>query len=193
MATHPCRDTVLRESRKKRNRRQHALNGNTAALTELCRLRAAMLAPTVDEELAFLDLCAAFACMRVPWCVIKQRRRRASLASDLILASSAEVARECPVKGQVPAPCAILMRQASMPEENIPLRHPRYPQKRRVRRAFLSSYIGLALPDEPVGDSVRGSVLDFPTLAPVPLAAPVPLPRGAPAPQDCATQEKKPS
>merc|ERR1712018_476690 len=113
---------------KTRNRLQHALNGNTAALAQMKAIRAEMLENALDdEELDFLNMCVAFARMRVPWCIINQRRRarrvgNGSMHDDL---QEGESATETDHAGDA---CNSECVESDVGQQGCQTLHPRYPQ-----------------------------------------------------------------
>ena len=161
---------------KQRNRLQHALNGNTAASAKMRAIRAEMTESAIDEEeLDFLNLCAAFACLRVPWCVIKQRRRSHCVAGERLDADFEDLA--CSFESET---VGVACKDEIVFAEQVhrPL-HPRYPQRKRSRRPYLFEYLNMDLPEEAPSVLHTVPLLDFPVLAPVPLSPSPGLPLGA--------------
>ena len=148
-------------------------------LSEMRAIRAAMEDPAIDEDFDFQNLCAAFSCLRVPWSVIKQRRRshcvvRKSLDADL-------EDKPCSMDLE-PLGRGNKVLAGSVEQVHTSL-HPRYPQRKRCRRPFLSEYLSMELPDEASSELREVPLPDFPVLAPVPLAPSPDLPLGAMSPQ----------
>ena len=99
-------------------------------LSEMRAIRAAMEDPAIDEDFDFQNLCAAFSCLRVPWSVIKQRRRshcvvRKSLDADL-------EDKPCSMDLE-PLGRGNKVLAGSVEQVHTSL-HPRYPQRKRCRR-----------------------------------------------------------